>query len=81
MNGPPRQAERVIRPCRAGTAKVRPADLGRMNRQRGRVPPAEHHETHPANLSGQKDLALHQRRRQVFLPGKGRGRISQKQNR
>lgn len=60
MNGPPRQAERVICPRRAGTAKVRPADLRRMNRQRGRVPSAEHHQTHPANLPGQKNLALHQ---------------------
>lgn len=81
MNKHPRQAERTVRPCGAGTAEVRSADLGRLNRQRGRVPTAERYKTHPAKLPGQKDFALHQHRRQVLLPGKRRSRVSAIENR
>ena len=81
MNNPPRPTERIILPRGAGTAEVRSADLGRLNRQRGRVPTAEHYQTNPANLPGQTDFALHQHRRQVLLPGERRSRISAIENR
>ena len=58
MNKHPRQAERTVRPCGAGTAEVRSADLGRLNRQRGRVPTAERYKTHPAKLPGQGTIGL-----------------------
>ena len=81
MNKHPRPTERIILPRGAGTAKVRSADLGRMNRQRGRVPSAERYQTHPAKLPGQKDFTLYQYRGQILLPGERRSRISAIENR
>ena len=81
MNDTPRQAERAIRPHGAGTAEVRSADLGRLNRQRGRVQGVEHYQTNPAKLPGQKDFTLYQYRGQILLPGERRSRISAIENR
>ncbi len=81
MNNPPRQTERIIRLRGAGAAEVRPADLGGLNRQRGRVPTAEYYQTHPAKLPGQKDFTLYQYRGQILLPGERRSRISAIENR
>jgi len=52
MNKHPRSAERVIRACLAGTPPVRSADLERVYGQCRRMPGIEHHQTHPAKLSG-----------------------------
>ena len=81
MNDTPRPTERIILPRGAGTAEVRPADLGRLNRQRGRMPAAEHYQTNPAKLPGQKDSTLYQYRGQILLPGERRSRIPAIENR
>lgn len=52
MNGSSRPAERVVRPCLAGTPPVRSADLGRLHGQCRCLSGIEHHQTHSAKLSG-----------------------------
>ena len=52
MNGSSRPAERVVRPCLAGTPPVRSADLRRGYGQCRRMPGIEHYQTHSAKLSG-----------------------------
>lgn len=59
MDEAPRPTGRVIDPCRRGPAEIRPAGIGGMIGQPGRVPIAERHQTYPPNLPGQEAVALY----------------------
>ena len=78
MDKAPRPSGRVIDPRRRGSAEIRPAGIGGMIGQPGRVPAAKHHQTYTSNLPGQEATALYFDRRQVLLPGERRSRIFEK---
>lgn len=50
MDEAPCPTGRVIDPCRRGPAEIRPAGIGEMIGQPGRVPAAERHQTYTSNL-------------------------------
>ncbi len=58
MDEAPRSTGRVSDPCRRGPAEIRPAGIGGMIGQPGRVPAAERHQTYTSNLPGQEAVAL-----------------------
>ena len=59
MDEAPCPTGRVIDPRRRGPAEIRPAGIGGMIGQPGRVPTAECHQTYIANLPGQEAVALY----------------------
>lgn len=59
MDEAPRPTGRIIDPRRRGPAEIRPAGIGRMIGQPGRVPIAERHQTYTSNLPGQEATALY----------------------
>lgn len=59
MDEAPCPTGRVIDPCRRGPAEIRPASIGGMIGQSGRVPAAERHQAYTSNLPGQEATALY----------------------
>lgn len=63
MDKAPRPSGRIVEHCRRGPAEIRPAGIGGMIGQPGRVPAAERHQTYSSNLPGQEAVALYIDRR------------------
>ena len=63
MDEAPCPTGRVIDPCRRDPAEIRPAGIGGMIGQSGRVPAAERLQAYTSNLPGQEAVALYIDRR------------------
>ena len=63
MDKAPRPTGRIIDPRRRGPAEIRPAGIGGMIGQSGRVPTVERHQTYTSNLPRQEATALYFGRR------------------
>ena len=59
MDKAPRPTGRIIDPRRRGPAEIRPAGIGGMIGQPGRVPVAERLQAYPSNLPGQETVTLY----------------------